>query len=254
MLDAEGGTRTWFFKLMRHEVGHAYSYAYRLYKKKKWQKIFGLASKEYPETYNPRPYSRSYVIHLNNWYAQSHPDEDFAETVAVWLTPGINWRKRYRGWKAMEKLLYVDHLMKSLRGKAPAHQPRFRARDHDGLRIQLRNYYARKKKAFAESYPDFYDSDLKQIFTVEPQERSDVKAHRYLKTNRRALLNAVAEWTREKKYTIHELLQKLIARSAELNLYTRKDSFNTETALTAYVTTLVMNHLFTGRFKKTKHT
>ena len=73
---------------MRHEAAHAYSYAYQLYKRKKWQRTFGLASTEETEFYRPRPYSRSYVVHLDDWYAQSHPDEDFAETFAVWLTPG----------------------------------------------------------------------------------------------------------------------------------------------------------------------
>src|SRR6266516_3580684 len=89
----------WFMTLMRHEAAHAYSYAYQLYKKKKWQEAFGLASTEETEFYRPRPYSRSYVMHLDDWYAQSHPDEDFAETFAIWLTPELDWRKRYAGWK-----------------------------------------------------------------------------------------------------------------------------------------------------------
>ena len=48
--------------------------------------------------YSPRPYSRSFVRHLDLWYAQCHPDEDFAETFAVWLTPDSLWEERYRGW------------------------------------------------------------------------------------------------------------------------------------------------------------
>ena len=80
ILEVEGETPEWFMKLMRHEAAHAYSYAYQLYKKKKWQQTFGLASTEETEFYRPRPYSRSYVVHLDDWYAQSHPDEDFAET------------------------------------------------------------------------------------------------------------------------------------------------------------------------------
>ena len=65
---------------------------------------FGRTSREEtPDFYRPRPFSRSYVVHLDDWYAQSHPDEDFAETFAVWLTPGLDWRKRYAGWKALAK-------------------------------------------------------------------------------------------------------------------------------------------------------
>src|SRR2546430_542802 len=118
MLEVEGGTKEWFMKLMRHEAGHAYTYAYQLTRKKKWQQIFGPTSREEtPDTYRPRPFSRSYVMHLEAWYAQTHPDEDFAETFAVWLTPGLDWRKRYAGWKALQKLEYVDELMRSLAGQ-----------------------------------------------------------------------------------------------------------------------------------------
>jgi hypothetical protein len=63
-----------------------------------------------PLYYRPNPASRL-VQHLRLWYAQSHPDEDFAETFAVWLTPRSNWRKRYEGWPALKKLQYVDELM-----------------------------------------------------------------------------------------------------------------------------------------------
>ena len=79
-----------------------------------------LRVEETPDFYQPRPFSRSYVVHLDDWYAQSHPDEDFAETFAVWLTPGLDWRKRYAGWKALQKLEYVDELMRSLAGKPPS--------------------------------------------------------------------------------------------------------------------------------------
>src|SRR5256712_1462294 len=105
MLEVEGETAEWFMKLIRHEAAHAYTYAYRLTRKKKWQQIFGQTSdEETPNFYRPRPFSRSYVVHLDDWYAQSHPDEDFAETFAICLTPGLDWRKRYAGWKvALQK-------------------------------------------------------------------------------------------------------------------------------------------------------
>ena len=53
------------------------------------------------------------------WYAQSHPDEDFAETFAVWLRPRSDWRRRYAGWPALKKLEYVDELMREIAGKKP---------------------------------------------------------------------------------------------------------------------------------------
>ena len=121
MLEVEGETPDWFMKLMRHEAAHAYSYAYELQRKKKWQQTFGQTSDEAtPNFYRPRPFSRSYVVHLDDWYAQSHPDEDFAETFAIWLTPELDWRKQYAGWKvALQKLEYMDEFMRSLAGEAP---------------------------------------------------------------------------------------------------------------------------------------
>ena len=49
-----------------------------------------------------------------------HPDEDWAETFAVWLTPGRNWKSEYASWpQALEKLNYVDAKMAELRDLDP---------------------------------------------------------------------------------------------------------------------------------------
>jgi hypothetical protein len=121
MLEVEGGTPEWCQMLLRHECGHAINHAYRFSTREDWQSVFGSPDTEYtPETYRPRPYSRSFVRHLPNWYAQAHPDEDFAETFAVWLavTPE-EWRPRYRGWKALEKLEFVHGLMQEVSNSRP---------------------------------------------------------------------------------------------------------------------------------------
>jgi hypothetical protein len=247
ILEVEGGTNEAFLKLLRHETAHAYSYAYRFVHKAKWRRTFGKSStEETPSFYRPRPYSRSFVVHLDDWYAQSHPDEDFAETFAVWLTPGLDWRERYHGWRALAKLEYVDELMRSLAGKPPLPVPPYRAPEHSGLGIKLKTYYARKRKDYEESFPDFYDNDLRTLFDAE----GGVKASAYLRRHRRDIENAVCRWTTEKKYRVDRLVKKLTERCDELGLYTSDPKDALEVA--AYVTTLVMNHRFTGRFKRTK--
>ena len=115
MFEVEGGEYEWGMRILRHEAGHAIDNAYKLRLRKQRRLVFGMPSKPYPEFYTPKPYSKSFVLHLDAWYAQSHPDEDFAETFAVWLTPNSEWRQRYTGWKAMKKLDYMDALMRSLR-------------------------------------------------------------------------------------------------------------------------------------------
>src|SRR3989338_2398648 len=160
MLDVEGGTKEWCLKLLRHEAGHAINYAYKLYKSKKWHKIFGPFDKEYNDTYRFRPYSRSFVRHLEDYYAQYHPDEDFAETFAVWLTPGLDWRLQYKGWKALEKLNYVDQLINEVRGNPPLVKSGPKIYEAARLKSKLKTFYQRRRKILAQDYPWFYDIDL----------------------------------------------------------------------------------------------
>ena len=252
MLEVEGENVEWFLKLMRHEAAHAYSYAYQLQRKKKWQQIFGRTSDEgTPDTYRPRPFSRSYVVHLEDWYAQSHPDEDFAETFAVWLTPGLDWRKRYAGWNALQKLEYVDELMTSLAGKPPVHAPAYRVADYDCLNLKLKTYYARKRKFYEDLYPDFYDVDLRQLFPAAAGP-GRIKASSYLRLRRRRVMNSVCQWTNEKKFRVNKLLTRLIDRCDELELHVLNDDPQQDFRVASFITTLVMNYLFTGKFKRTK--
>src|SRR5512142_34466 len=108
---------------LRHECGHAFNYAYCLYDEPEWRKLFGPYSRPYRERFRVDPLSRDYVRHILGWYAQKHPDEDFAETFAVWLTPGLDWRRQYAGWPALKKLEYVDQTMQAIGSRtAPGEQ------------------------------------------------------------------------------------------------------------------------------------
>jgi hypothetical protein len=252
ILEVEGESPEWFMKLIRHEAAHAYGYAYQLFKKRSWQRLFGKSSNDdTPSFYRPRPYSRSYVMHLDDWYAQSHPDEDFAETFAVWLTPGLDWRTRYKGWKALQKLEYVDELMRSLAGRPPVHVPEYCVADYNFLNVKLKTYYARKRKLYEDSFPDFYDNDLRNLFESSDTE-GRIRAAVYLRLHRRQLMDAICAWTNENRYRVSQLFKRLIARCDELGLHIKSYDPRQNFQVTAYLTTLVMNHLFTGKFKRTK--
>jgi hypothetical protein len=252
MLEVEGGTPESFLKLIRHEAAHAYSYAYQLPRKKKWQEMFGRTSRDQtPDVYHPQPFSRSYVVNLDDWYAQSHPDEDFAETFAVWLTPEADWRQRYGGWKALQKLEYVDELMPAFAGKPPIHMPEYRAAEYDCLNQKLKTYYVRKRKLYEDTYPNFYDADLRDLFSTTPGP-GRITAAVYLRRRRRRLLNSVCQWTNEKKFRVNKLLSRLIDRCDQLDLLVLNDDPQQDFRVTSFITTLVMNYLFTGKFKRTK--
>ncbi len=101
---------------LRHEAGHAINYAFELWKRKDWTHTFGDFRRPYRDVYSPNPWSRDYVRYLHRWgmfhYAQKHPDEDWAETFAVWLDPASRWRFRYKDWQVtMAKLEYVDRIL-----------------------------------------------------------------------------------------------------------------------------------------------
>src|SRR6478752_329780 len=143
MLEVEGGTPAWCLRILRHEAGHAIDNAYKLRQRRRRQQIFGPSYKAYPQFYDPKPYSKSFVLHLDSWYAQSHPDEDFAETFAVWLSQP-DWRERYAEWPALKKLEYMDALMRELAGKAMIVRTHRRVDPLPKLRKTLRAHYERK--------------------------------------------------------------------------------------------------------------
>jgi len=61
------------------------------------------------------------------------------------------------------------------------------------------------------SYNTIHDNDLNAIFTSKEDEKTGLKAYRYLKNSRKALLHSVAGWTKERKYTIFYLCCSWIA-------------------------------------------
>ncbi len=250
MMEVEGGTKEWCMQLLRHETGHALNYAYQIYRRRKWQKIFGRFSEEYKDTYKYRPYSKSYVRHLEDYYAQYHPDEDFAETFAVWLTPGLDWQNQYKGWKALKKLQYVNEVMKKLQGKEPIVGKGKKYWQASRLKITLNNYYKKRKHLCAEDFPDFHDANLKELFAENDGKTAHaLYAHELIKKLRREIRNDVADWTGEKKYVIDELLKTLIERSRYLKLKIVDDEARAAVRISTYITTSIMNYIYTGGFR-----
>lgn len=218
LLEVEGGTREWCMKILRHEAGHAIDTAFRLRQKPSYRKVFGKPSVPYPEYYRPKPASKDYVLHLEMWYAQAHPLEDFAETFAVWLRPGSRWRSRYKNWPALEKLHMVDSYMKSIGGKKPPVKTRSTIEPLSRIRKTLRTHYQRKREHYGVDYPSIYDNDLRKLFSSDPAHRRNPTAAAFLTRIRSELRRSVARWTGEYSYTIDQVVQEMISRSRELKL------------------------------------
>ena len=249
MLEVEGGTPEWCMRILRHEAGHAVENAYRLRRLRRRQQIFGRSSEPYPKYYSPRPYSRSFVRHLDVWYAQSHPDEDSAETFAVWLTPDSTWADRYRGWPVLKKLQYVDGLMEGLAAVQPKVVTREEVDPLPDLKKTLREHYDRKRKHYGTERPSLYDPDLKRLFSDAPAYADKPGAAAFLNRFRKEVRRKVAAWTGEYQYTIDQVLEGMIERCRQLHLRLPVAEEQAKLDFTILLTVHTMNYLRSGRHK-----
>ncbi|HVH28219.1 MAG TPA: putative zinc-binding metallopeptidase [Vicinamibacterales bacterium] len=249
MLEVEGGDPESCLRILRHELGHAIDNAYDLRRRPTRRRVFGTPATPYPEYYTPKPYSKSFVQHLDHWYAQSHPDEDFAETFAVWLDPHSMWTTRYAGWPAERKLQYMDRLMRQLAHRRPIVRSIRQLDPVSRLRKTLREHYRRKREHYGLDHPDFYDSDLRNLFSDSSQYAKNPSAARFVQRNRREVRTTVASFTDSYQYTIDQLLEKIIERCRELNLRLMDSEESTRTDFLVFLTVQTMNYLHSGRHR-----
>ena len=247
MLEVEGGTRGSCLRLLRHELGHAVQHAYELQRRRRWRDRFGRSSIPYPDSYRPNPASRNFVQHLDGWYAQSHPDEDFAETFAVWLTPRSDWRRRYAGWPAIRKLEYVDELMAEIAGTRPRKTDRSRPYSLPTLRKTLLEHYRAKRERYAPGYPDQWDGDLLRLFSSSPRHADRETAASFLRRNRVDIRELVARWTGEYKFTLDQVLKQMIGRCRELELRAVGPERSLRTDFAILLTVHTVNYVYRGR-------
>jgi hypothetical protein len=241
--------------LLRHEAGHAVNYAYELYDEPEWRDIFGDFYATYPTNfrYKFNPFSKSYVKSQGEpkYYAQAHPDEDFAETFAVWLTPRSNWKTIYKKWPSIKKLEYVDRVMKRLRGKkahltmGPLDSP------YHSKTYTLIEYYGETLDQFKDKALGIYDADLSRIFAVASSNghKKIIPAKDLIRKNRRFLVEMISRWTGARERVVTPVIACFFLRSRELNLSLVPDAESYSLAsLASLGTTVVMNYLHTGRY------
>jgi hypothetical protein len=249
MLEVEGADPFVCMKILRHEAGHAIDNAYQLRRRPSRRRLFGMPDTPYPEYYTPKPYSKSFVQHLDHWYAQSHPDEDFAETFAVWLDPDSMWQSRYFGWRAERKLAYMDRLMREIARRRPPVKSQREVDPLKRLRRTLGEHYKKKREHYGLDHPDFYDSDLRNLFSDAKAYAHNASAARFVQHVRREVRATVASFTDSYQYTIDQLIVKIIARCRELNLRLTDTAEATKTDFLVFLTVQTMNYLHSGRHR-----
>jgi hypothetical protein len=245
-LAVEVESETDVMRFLRHEAGHAFNYAYRLYDHADWRRVFGPYSRPYRDRFRANPFSRNYVRHILGWYAQKHPDEDFAETFAVWLTPGRDWHAEYAGWPALAKLEYVDRVMQEVGGVMPeAREP-----EDDDLPVESMQYtLAEHYRSLDETLPldddRHFDGDLRTLFGTASDAPNGESAAEFIRRHRREIVSRIAYWTGESTITVRAFVDFLIQRAAALELRVRGLEASTLIELTAFGTAVMMNYRLT---------
>ncbi len=228
-------------RYLRHEAGHAVNYAYRLHERDGFAQLFGDYARPYEESWSTDPWSRDYVRHILGWYAQKHPDEDFAETFAVWLTPGLDWQREYAGWGAARKLEWVDRTMASL----PAEVPPNVVPGEDDLPVQSMRWTVAEHYEDAD-VPDVgdgrqFDIDLARIFAAASVATEGMPASQFVRRHEHELVVRISYWTSATPTAVRTLVHALAMRADALALRTHALESTTLIELTAFGTAVLLH-------------
>ncbi len=248
--EIEDGKR--IMTLLRHEAGHAVNYAYRLWRRPSWEEVFGRFTRPYRDVFRPDHLSREYVKHISVYpygrtYAQKHPDEDFAETFAVWLTPRSGWRLRYRTWPVMRKLLYVNGLMKEIRCRATDCPRVRRLRPVESMTILLADHYGKKSERYRRSARGYVDDRLREVFPPARGEMLRPASGLFRKLHTR-LLERVVLWSALSEREAAAILRKLEIRADAMKLSYRPGQEGERVMdVVSLAVALALDYAYTGR-------
>jgi hypothetical protein len=243
----EGADPIDVLRYLRHEMGHVYNYAYKLYEDPDWVRLFGDINRPYEEEYRPVPFSPDYVRHLPGWYAQKHPDEDWAETFAVWLTPGLDWRQLYAAAPgALAKLEYCDRTMARLRERPPLVVIEEKDEEIGELSYSLEQFY----RDLAPGDGDLTSGlrgVLEELFG--PAGGPQLPAAALLRRLEQTLPAEVYRWTGHFPERTRLLLRRLADQAERAGLtYPAGRELEAGVAVTAVMTALAMNHVLRGNW------
>jgi hypothetical protein len=241
-------------RYLRHEMGHVVNYGYKLYDEAEWVNLFGSITQPYVEEYRPAPFSRRYVRHLPGWYAQKHPDEDWAETFAVWMTPGVDWRDEYKDRPAaLAKLSYCDRTLSRLKSDDPLVTATTMDEDVGQIPYSVDQFYRAKPEP--TDFPLGLDGALRAIFEDlgAPEDLTSIAprkpASQLIRKNERTMMANVYRWTGHFPEKTRALLRYLAERSDQLKqVYPDDREGPAIIGLTTLVTALAMNHVHRGSY------
>jgi hypothetical protein len=241
-------------RYLRHEAGHAINYAFHLYERPDFGEQFGDYGTPYRERYAANPLSRAHVRHILGWYAQKHPDEDFAETFAVWLTPTSDWRTDYAGWDAMHKLEWMDRVMREVASLSPdVPEPTEDDLPVSAMHWTVGEHYSDDDDSFPLGDGRQFDGDLLRVFARPSDAPAGQSAVGFLASHEGELVTRIAYWTGEGPGAVRALLRVLQDRAARMELRATGLEAATLIELTAFGTAVMMHWRYTRVFRGTHH-
>jgi hypothetical protein len=181
---------------LRHEVGHAILYAYRIYRDREWSRLFGNMKRVYRDYYIYNPWSKCHVRHLPEHYAQKHPDEDWAETFAVWLKPRSNWKTKYGKTPAKRKLEYVETIMREIGHFDPPYRRTDRDEPIEKVRMTVAEFYKLNLESRVNNDDLYgYVDDIKAIFHYNGRRTNSYRdAWKFIHKYAPLIENKVNQW------------------------------------------------------------
>jgi hypothetical protein len=235
-----------------------------LYRRPDFRELFDVEGnffRTYPpdDDYRPNPWSRNYVNPAGDHYAQKHPDDDFAETFAVWLTPHSNWWEEYRHKPgALRKLEYVEQIVHELGGQEPLIENNLALiyGEVEELKLTVAEHLGAKLTAYRKKATGYIDPDLRTIFRRQPRlpdarrlRREYMHAERLLREQKRVLVNRISYWVGVDDVVVSDLIDKCAARARALDLWVKKvDHEKKLVEVTSFLTTLCVNYARVGQF------
>lgn len=230
---------------LRHEAGHAFNYAYELYRTPEWNELFGSFRRAYRDDYRAAPFAPQFVTYLPGWYAQKHPDEDFAETFAVWLTPGSDWRRKYKNTPALAKLEYMERTARELRKRKPKRSKGTPDLTVDEMDYTVAEFYERtlEEQPAPAALPS--DAELAEIFRSRLRGRKKLSpAASLVREHRKALADSISRWTSVQRPLIKRLIEDIESRLASQNIMADSRLATANLVdLAAYTAMLALNNL-----------
>lgn len=238
---------------LRHEAGHALNYAYRLWERPDWKTVFGSFLRPYRDSFEPNPSSREFVRHLSHsqhgrHYAQKHPDEDFAETFGVWMTPRSAWRRRYRLWAAYKKLRYVESVIRQIREKSPKCVGGVLCDQIGDISSLLAEHYGQRSERYRALAQGYVDDKLREIFPAVTG-RDIMPVAELLTHHSDALFGRSMRWSGLTEGDVRSIQTKIVARATVLGLqYKHRDQTEKLLDIAALAASLAMDFAYSGRF------